>query len=288
MERKKITLGHSPDPDDAFMFHALANNKILSEAYEFEHIIQDIQTLNERAFKAELDITALSVHAYGFLTDQYDLLTCGASVGDGYGPIIVARIENTNSSLRGKRVAVPGKWTTAFLVLKLFEPEFEFVLVPFDQVLEHVQSGQSDFGLVIHEGQLTFSQYGLKKIVDLGHWWYEREKLPLPLGVNGIRKNFPLAIKQNIQEILRKSIEYGLENRREAMEHALKYGRGLEHHLADQFVSMYVNDYTLDLGPKGLEGIRRLFWKAHEAQLIPNLGNINFVEPLVSSLASES
>lgn len=275
----KITLGHSPDPDDAFMFYALQKYAFDFKPYDFEHIIQDIEKLNQRAFNEEIDLTALSIHAYAHLSDRYQILNCGASVGDGYGPIVVSR-EFNEPNLRGRRIAIPGKLTTAFLALKLFEPEFEYVEVPFDQILECVVNGQADFGLVIHEGQITYQNYNLNKVVDLGDWWKKKENLPLPLGVNAIRKSFPNEVKKDIQKILFESIEYGLENRQDALEYALGFGRGIENPLADQFVSMYVNDYTLDLGNEGREAIQRILQKAYENKIIEQMVDIQFVEPL--------
>ena len=280
----KITLGHSPDPDDAFMFYAIQKKLVDTGDYQFEHVIQDIQTLNERAFRQELDITALSLHAYTALSDQYEIMYCGASVGDGYGPIVVSRLDTDDQSIRGKRVAIPGEWTTAFMVLKLFEPDFEYISIPFDQILTFVESGQADFGLVIHEGQVTYSKYKLSRVVDLGHWWKTKENLPLPLGLNAIRKDIPLNQKSEIQEILRKSIEYGLEHRKEALDYAMEFGRGINEGTANQFVAMYVNQFTLDLSDEGVEAVKRLVLRAHEAKIISNLTDISFVPTLNSEL----
>lgn len=279
----RIRVGHSPDPDDAFMFHALANDKIDTGRYEFTHELVDIETLNRRAFAGELELTALSVHAYAYLADQYLLCPCGASMGDRYGPMVVARQPMTLAELRDCRIAVPGTLTTAFLALGLcMGSSFERVIVPFDQIIDVVLRGEHqgqpiDAGLIIHEGQLTYAEQGLKLIVDTGQWWHEQTGLPLPLGANGIRRDLGPEVIRDVNRLLRASIEYGLAHRQEALDHALQYGRDLNRGQADQFVGMYVNDWTLDFGPKGREAVARLLARGHEAGMIPQLVTPEFV-----------
>src|SRR5208283_979242 len=250
----QIRVGHSPDADDAFMFFALACGKINTEPYKFTHELVDIETLNRRAFRGELELTALSVHAYALLTDRYVLCTCGASMGDRYGPMLVARQKRPLDDYRHAAIAVPGMLTTAYLALRLcLGTEFRQVVVPFDRILDAVVAGQFegqpiDAGLIIHEGQLTYAQQDLELIVDTGQWWFEQTGLPLPLGANGIRKDLGRQVIADVQRLLHASIEYGLQHRREALEYALGFGRGLDPAKADEFVAMYVNDWTLDFG----------------------------------------
>lgn len=262
-----LTLGHSPDPDDAFMFYGLAKNRIDAEGLVFEHILQDIQTLNERALRGELDISAISFHAYPGVASQYALLPCGASMGDGYGPRVVAREIFSRETLRKKTFAIPGRMTSAFLALQLWlersAEELDYKVVPFDQVLDAVKSGLADCGLVIHEGQLTFEAEGLKLCQDLGAWWKERTGgLPLPLGGNVVHKRLAPSLQAAIARVIRRSIEFGLSHRAEAVAYALPFGRGLDHRLADQFVGMYVNEWTLDLGERGRESLRLFYEEA--------------------------
>lgn len=272
-----IRVGHSPDPDDAFMFHALANHAIDTGGYRFEHELVDIETLNRRAFSAELELTAVSLHAYAYLADKYILCTCGASMGDGYGPMVVARQAGPRESLRGKTIAVPGTLTTAFLGLKLWlDEEIKHVVAPFDEILTIVEAGEYhgapvDAGLIIHEGQLTYGKHRLQLIVDLGAWWLEHTGLPLPLGANAIRKDLGPETIRDVNRLLGQSIRYGLEHRGEALDHALRYGRDLDRSQADQFVGMYVNDWTLDFGPRGREAVRELLARGHAAGVIPKL-----------------
>ncbi|MBI5385409.1 MAG: ABC transporter substrate-binding protein [Verrucomicrobia bacterium] len=283
MDTRKLTLGHSPDPDDAFMFYALAKHLIPTHGFEFEHILQDIQTLNERATRGELDITAISIHAYAYVCGHYALLPSGASMGDGYGPMLVAQRRLSKAEVARRRIAVPGTMTSAFLALQLWleKPgrEFNFVVVPFDQIFKTVNSGAADVGLIIHEGQLTYQNEGLQVCADLGVWWGEQnDGLPLPLGGNVIHKRFEPATRQTISGILTASIQFSLEHRAEAVAHALRYARDMGRDLADRFVGMYVNHWTLDYGDKGRESIRRFLSRAHRMGLIPRLPELEFVE----------
>ena len=279
MIHRVITVGHSPDPDDAFMFHALANGKIDTGDLEFRHELQDIETLNRRALQGELDVTAVSIHAAAFLLDKYALLPSGCSMGDHYGPMVVARKPRSVEELSALKIAVPGTLTTAFLTLKLLmRKEFAFEVLPFDHIIPAVASGKFDAGLIIHEGQLTFQNQGLHLVVDLGVWWQEQTGLPLPLGGNVIRKSLGTELMLRISKLLRQSIHYALEHRQEALQYALKYARDMDLSLADQFVGMYVNDWTLDYGPRGREAIRRLLSEAHKAGIIPEPVEMEFVE----------
>jgi len=279
---RTLTLGHSPDPDDAFMFYALAKGLIPTEGFEFEHILQDIQTLNERASRGELDISAISVHAYAYVSDKYALLPTGASMGDGYGPMLVAKQPLSKDQVSRKRIAVPGTMTSAFLALQLWlnkpAKQIDYVVAPFDQIFEAVRSGKSEVGLIIHEGQLTYQNEGLQLCEDLGLWWgSENEGLPLPLGANVINKRFEPAIRKSISDILTASIQYSLDHRDEAVRHALQYARDIGRDLADKFVGMYVNHWTLDYGEKGRESIRRFLGAAFERGLIPHRQELEFV-----------
>ena len=282
MQSQTLTLGHSPDPDDAFMFYALANDLIPTAGFEFEHILQDIQTLNERATRGELDISAISIHAYAHVCDQYALLPSGASMGDGYGPILVARQPLNRAEVGTRRIAVPGTMTSAFLALELWlgrkAAEIDFVVVPFDQIFAAVRRGDAEVGLIIHEGQLTHAQEGLVVCEDLGEWWgRENDGLPLPLGGNVIHKRFEPELRRRVAGIVTDSIRYSLEHRAEAVEHALQYARDMGRELADQFVGMYVNHWTLDYGERGRESIRRFLGRAHRAGLIPRMPELEFV-----------
>ncbi len=283
MSQRTLTLGHSPDPDDAFMFYALAKDLIPTEGFRFEHVLQDIQTLNERATRGELDISAISIHAYAFVSGQYALLPSGASMGDGYGPMLVARKKLTREEVARSRIAVPGTMTSAFLALQLWlerpAKDFTFVVVPFDQIFKAVHEGQADVGLLIHEGQLTYQNEGLEVCEDLGIWWgSQNEGLPLPLGGNVIHKRFDPATRQTIARILARSIDYSLSHRPEAVAHALRYARDMGVDLADRFVGMYVNHWTVDYGEKGRESIRRFLGRAFEAGIIPHRQELEFVE----------
>ncbi|HUG93455.1 MAG TPA: MqnA/MqnD/SBP family protein, partial [Planctomycetaceae bacterium] len=258
-DRLLIRVGHSPDPDDAFMFHALANGRIDTGRYDFRHELVDIETLNHRAQRGELELTAVSLHGYAYVTDKYALCACGASMGDGYGPMVVAREPLTVGDLRGRRIAVPGTLTTAFLTLKLLlGDDFTHEVRPFDEILQHVAAGEADAGLIIHEGQLTYGDQGLHLVVDLGEWWQGETGLPLPLGANAIRRDLGRNVMEEITALLKQSIQYGLDHRDEALDYALGYGRDLDRGQADQFVGMYVNDWTLDFGPRGREAVATL------------------------------
>ncbi|MFA7345586.1 MAG: MqnA/MqnD/SBP family protein [Terrimicrobiaceae bacterium] len=281
-----ITLGHSPDPDDAFMFFAMAAGKIDLRGYRFEHILQDIQTLNERASRGELHITAVSIHALAYILDLYALLPSGASMGDGYGPMFVAADrqagdlpdeEARREWLRGKKIAVPGRLTSAFLAAQLYlGADFRHVVVPFDGIFEAVRSGAADAGLIIHEGQLTYARDGFHLVRDLGAWWKETRGLPLPLGGNVVRRDIPPEVRSELSDILRASIRYGLENRRPAIEHSMAHARGMDVPLADEFIGMYVNGHTLDYGDKGREAITGFLGEASAMGLIPPVGKIEF------------
>jgi 1,4-dihydroxy-6-naphthoate synthase len=299
-EPKLLRLGHSPDPDDAFMFYALAQDPPLipTGGWRFEHVLQDIQTLNQRARRGELEITAISIHAYPYVADHYALTSCGSSMGDGYGPMVVTRKPMGLQDLRGKTIAIPGELTTAFLALQLAMGRgaknesaapaslstqhpalstFSYIVVEFDQIPAYVRDGRADAGLIIHEGQLTFGQLGLHLVVDLGVWWGERTGLPLPLGGNCIRKDLGAAAMQEVTDILKRSIQFSLDHRGPAVDYALKYGRDLDRGLADRFVGMYVNQWTLDYGPRGREAITRLLKEGAAAGLVPDPGEIQYV-----------
>ena len=282
MEKRRLTLGHSPDPDDAFMFYALAHELIPTHGYTFEHQLEDIQTLNERARRGELDISAISIHAYAYVCDQYALLPSGASMGDGYGPMLVARQPFSREEIARKKIAVPGVLTSAFLALQFWlgkpAAEFDYVVVPFDRIFEAVRSGQADVGLIIHEGQLTYAKEQLQVCVDLGVWWgQENDGLPLPLGGNAIHKRIPAGERKVIADLLTASIQYSLDHRQPAVDHALKYARNMDRSLADRFVGMYVNHWTLDYGDKGRESIRRFLKRGHQMGAIPRLPELEFV-----------
>jgi 1,4-dihydroxy-6-naphthoate synthase len=275
---QRILIAHSPDADDAFMFYALAAGKIGDPDLEFVHVLQDIQTLNERAFRSEYEVTAVSFHAYAYLADRYALLSHGASMGDGYGPIVVAREPMSPKSLRGRRIAVPGKLTTAVLALGLWCPGLDQTVLPFDRIPDAVLAGRVDAGLIIHEGQVTYHNQGLHKIIDLGEWWTAEMGLPLPLGGNVIRKDLGPDIMRRVSRLLRESIRYGLAHREDALAHAMQYGRDLDVPLADRFVGMYVNQWTLDYGERGREAVRRLLHHGHAAGILPSPIEPEFVE----------
>jgi 1,4-dihydroxy-6-naphthoate synthase len=295
-ERGVFTLGHSPDPDDAFMFYAMAENKIDLRGYRFEHRLEDIQTLNERALRGELHISAISIHAYAYVADKYALLPCGASMGDGYGPIIIEKRSTLNVQrptsnetplfdqsaarefLAGRKIAVPGKMTSAFLALQLFAGEFDYVVVPFDQIFEAVKSGRADAGLIIHEGQLTYARSGFEKVIDLGECWKRETGLPLPLGGNVLRKDIPHPIQRDLLEIIRESIAFGLAHRDEAVRHSLPYARDMNADLASKFIGMYVNEFTRDYGEVGRTAIRKFLGDARDKGYIDAPIEVEFVE----------
>jgi 1,4-dihydroxy-6-naphthoate synthase len=274
---RRIRVAHSPDSDDAFMFYALAEGKIDTDGISYVHELQDIETLNRRALRGELEVTAVSIHAYAYLADRYALLPHGASMGDRYGPRLVAREPKNWSAVRGARVAVPGTLTTAYLALKLFEPDFVPVPTPFDRIEDAVLDSEVDFGLLIHEGQLTYAERGLHLVADMGDWWFQTTGLPLPLGGNVVRKDLGEELVETISRHLRASIAYGLEHRAKALDHAMQYARGLDRGKADRFVGMYVNDWTLDYGERGREAVRRLLERGVEEGVIDRPVQVEFV-----------
>ncbi len=279
MTQRLITVGHSPDPDDAFMFYALAHDKLDTGELRFRHELQDIETLNRRALRGELDVTAVSIHAYAHLLDRYALLPSGCSMGDRYGPMVVARRPMTVEQLKTARIAVPGTLTTAFLALRLLLPGgFTHEVMPFDHILGAVADGKVDAGLIIHEGQLTFHNQGLQLVLDLGVWWQEKTGLPLPLGGNVVRRDLGAETIRQISRLLKESIRYALAHRDAALAYALEYARDMDKGLADRFVGMYVNEWTLDYGPRGREAVRRLLAEGHRAGVIPSAVNVEFVD----------
>ena len=272
-----IRVAHSPDSDDAFMFYALANDRLDTGNLRFEHELSDIESLNRRALKGELEVSAVSIHAYAYLTARYALLASGSSMGDRYGPRLVAREAFAREDLKGKKVAVPGEWTTAFLALKLYEPEVEHVVVPFDEIMEYVARGGADVGLLIHEGQLTHESEGFSLIEDLGEWWYSETGLPLPLGGNVVRRDLGEETMREVARLIKASIQYALDHREEALAYALDYARDLPREQADRFVSMYVNEWTVDYGETGRKAVRALLSRGHEAGVIPHKVEVEFV-----------
>lgn len=276
-ETRTITVAHSPDSDDAFMFYALANEKIDTGDLRFEHVLEDIQTLNEKAVRGVYDVTAISFHAYAYIADKYALLPHGASIGDNYGPIVVSREPIDAKDLSKFKVAVPGKLTSAFLALRIFNPEFAYEVVPFDRIIEAVQEGRADAGLLIHEGQLFYQSMGLHKVLDLGQWWHERTGLPLPMGGNAIRRELGPEVMRKVSGYLHESIKYSLEHREDALEYAMQFARDMKPELADRFVSMWVNDLTLDYTERGREAVRLLLKEGYERGIIPNRVEVEFI-----------
>lgn len=276
-ETMLIRVGHSPDPDDAFMFYALAKDSFDTGNYRFQHELVDIETLNRRAFTGELELTAISLHAYAYLSDKYAICACGASMGDKYGPMVVSREENTIEDVKQFTIAVPGTLTTAYLALRMcLGLDFDHVVVPFDEILDVVEAGSYEgkavqAGLIIHEGQLTYGSQNLKLVVDLGQWWFEETGLPLPLGANAIRRDLGMDAMEEVTALLKQSIQYGLENRDAALDYALGFGRGLDRSMADEFVGMYVNDWTIDFGERGRQAVTELLRRGHETGVIENL-----------------
>jgi 1,4-dihydroxy-6-naphthoate synthase len=283
-DKQLIRVGHSPDPDDAFMFYALAKDTIDTGPYQFTHELVDIETLNRRAFQADLELTAVSLHGYAHLTDKYMLCPCGASMGDRYGPMVVAKTKQSIEELKGQTIAVPGTLTTAYLALRMcLGVDFAHVVVPFDQILDAVVAGEFegqkiDAGLIIHEGQLTYGEQDLEMCVDMGEWWFAETDLPLPLGANAIRKDLGEQVIKDVTRLLKESIQYGLDHREDALNYALQYGRDLDSAQADKFVGMYVNDWTLDFGERGRRAVVELLRRGHEAGVIPTLIEPEFVE----------
>ncbi len=277
---REITIAHSPDSDDAFMFYGLATNKIRVPGLRFTHTLCDIETLNQKAMNGNgaYDVTAISFHAYPYIQQHYALLPSGGSVGEGYGPMIVARHPYAPSEIHRRRIAVPGTLTTAYLVLNLFSPGIETEVVPFDQIIQQVSEGKYDAGLIIHEGQLSYSKSGLQRVIDLGRWWREQTGLPLPLGGNAIRRSLGPELMSSVGGALRESIQYALDHREPALTYALQFARDLDPQLADKFVGMYVNERTIDYGPDGREAVRRLLEMGHKAGIIPYETKLEFVE----------
>jgi 1,4-dihydroxy-6-naphthoate synthase len=282
-----FTLGHSPDPDDAFMFYAMAENKIDLRGYRFEHRLEDIQTLNERATRGELHISAISIHAFAYVSDRYALMPCGASMGDGYGPMVVvpgavkfdsSSDEKIRTWLRPQKIAIPGRMTSAYLALQLYLGDFDHVVVPFDQIFDAVKGGKAEAGLIIHEGQLTYARSGFTKVLDLGEWWKRETSLPLPLGGNVLRKDIPLPIQRDLLAIMRESIDYGLAHRDEAVRHSMPYARDMDASLAGKFIGMYVNDFTRDYGEAGRNAIREFLKRARDGGYIDKEPAVEFVE----------
>ncbi len=273
-----IHVAHSPDSDDAFMFYALAAGKIDTEGLTYVHELQDIESLNQRAMRGELEVTAVSIHAYAYLSDKYSLLPHGASMGDRYGPRLVAREPADRSEVKGKRIAIPGPLTSAYLALQLYEPDFTPVFTPFDAIEDAVVNGDVDMGLLIHEGQLTFAERGLHLVADMGEWWFQETGLPLPLGGNVVRKDLGPELTRKVSRHLRDSIAYGLQHRVGALDHAMQYARGLDRSKADTFVGMYVNDWTLDYGERGRQAVRLFLQRGVEAGLVKNPVTVEFVD----------
>ncbi|MDX6557094.1 MAG: 1,4-dihydroxy-6-naphthoate synthase [Blastocatellia bacterium] len=277
-QTRTISVAHSPDSDDAFMFYALATQKLETGELEFEHVLKDIQTLNEEATRGTYDVTAISFHAYAYVADKYALLPHGASIGDNYGPIVVANEDRKPSDLSKMKIAVPGKLTSAFLALSIYQPNFKYEVVPFDQIIEAVTSGRCDAGLLIHEGQLFYQTMGLHKVLDLGEWWHEHTGgLPLPMGGNAIRRDLGAETIGQVSALLKESIQYSLDNREDALQYAMQFARDMDPALADRFVAMWVNDLTLDYGERGREAVRRLLTEGHARGIIPHQVDIEFV-----------
>lgn len=276
-ERTTITLAHSPDSDDAFMFYGLATNKIDTGVLHFQHLLKDIQTLNEEATRGTYDVTAISFHAYAYVADKYALLPHGASIGDNYGPIVVSREPATPADIPNLKIAIPGKLTSAFLALRIFNSEFQYQVVPFDKIIDAVQNGDCDAGLLIHEGQLFYESKGLHKVLDLGEWWHSRHGLPLPMGGNVIRRDLGEPLIKEVSRLLRASINYSLTHREDALQYAMQFARDMEQDLADRFVGMWVNELTLDYTERGREAVRLLLHEGYEKGIIPNAVAVDFV-----------
>lgn len=276
-EVRTISVAHSPDSDDAFMFYGLATNKLDTGNLKFEHTLKDIQSLNEDAKNGVFDVTAVSFHAYAYIHDKYAILPHGASIGDKYGPIVVSKEPRSAEDIGKMKIAVPGEMTSAFLALKLYNPDFEYVVIPFDEIIDEVQRGRVDAGLLIHEGQLFYKQLGLDKVLDLGEWWFEKTGLPLPMGGNAIRRDLGEELMHEVSKYLKQSIEFSLENREDALSYAMQFARDMSPELADRFVAMWVNNLTLDYGERGREGVRRLLQEGYEKGIIPHKVEVEFI-----------
>jgi len=275
---KTITVAHSPDSDDAFMFYGLATNKLETDGIKFEHTLKDIQSLNEDARKGVYDVTAISFHAYAYVADKYALLPHGASIGDKYGPIVVSREPRGADEISEMTIAVPGELTSAYLALRIYNRDFKHIVVPFDQIIDAVKKGEADAGLLIHEGQLFYMEQGLDKVLDLGEWWHEKTGLPLPMGGNAIKRELGNDLMHKVSKHVHRSIVYSMENREDALAYAMQFARDMSTDLADRFVAMWVNDLTLDYGERGKEAVRRLLQEGYDAGLIPNKVDVDFVE----------
>ena len=276
-QMKTISVAHSPDSDDAFMFYGLATNKLETEGLKFEHTLKDIQSLNEDARNGVYDVTAISFHAFAYVADKYALLPHGASIGDKYGPILVSREPRSPDEIGGMKIAVPGELTSAFLALRIYNDEFDYKVVPFDEIIDAVKKGEVDAGLLIHEGQLFYKQEGLDKVLDLGEWWYEKTGLPLPMGGNAVRRELGLELMEQVSHHLHRSIVYSMENREDALAYAMQFARDMAPELADRFVAMWVNDLTLDYGDRGREAVRILLEEGYRRGIIPHKVEVDFV-----------
>ena len=277
-ETRVVTVAHSPDSDDAFMFYGLATNKLETEGIKFEHTLRDIQTLNEDAKNGVYDVTAISFHAYAYVSDKYALLPHGASIGDKYGPILVSKEPRSPDEISDMKIAIPGELTSAFLALRLYNSKFEYVVRPFDQIMDAVKKGDVDAGLLIHEGQLFYKEVGLDKVLDLGEWWHDRTGLPLPMGGNAIKRELGEDLMRQVSRHLHRSIMYSMENREDALQYAMQFARDMAPEVADRFVAMWVNALTLDYGERGKEGVRRLLTEGYEAGIIPHKVEVEFVD----------
>lgn len=276
-EKKTITVAHSPDSDDAFMFYGLATNKLDTGGLKFEHTLTDIQTLNEKAKSGVYDVTAISFHAYAYIHDKYALLPHGASIGDKYGPILVSKEARSAEDIGSMTIAIPGELTSAFLALRIYNSDFKYKIVPFDEIIDAVLEGDVDAGLLIHEGQLFYKQMGLDKVLDLGEWWFEKTGLPLPMGGNAIKRELGEDLMKRVSKCLKDSIQYSLDNREDALSYAMQFARDMEPGMADRFVAMWVNNMTLDYGDRGRAGVKRLLDEGYEKGIIPNKVELEFI-----------
>ncbi len=277
-QKTTITVAHSPDSDDAFMFYGLATNKLETNGLKFEHTLKDIQTLNEDAKRGVFDVSAISFHAYAYVSDKYALLPHGASIGDKYGPILVSKEQRKPEEIPHMKIAVPGEMTSAFLALRIYNQDFEYTVVPFDEIIETVQQGKADAGLLIHEGQLFYKQIGLDKVLDLGEWWFEKTGLPLPMGGNVIKRDLGADLMRKVSKCLHNSIKYSLDHREDALAYAMQFARDMPPELADRFVAMWVNDLTLDYGERGRDAVKLLLKEGYEKGIIPNRVQVDFAE----------
>ena len=277
-QKTTITVAHSPDSDDAFMFYGLATNKLETDGLKFEHTLKDIQTLNEDAKNGVFDVTAISFHAYAYVSDKYALLPHGASIGDKYGPILVSKEPRQPEEISRMKIAIPGEMTSAFLALRIYNQDFEYMVMPFDKIIETVQSGKADAGLLIHEGQLFYKQIGLAKVLDLGEWWFEKTGLPLPMGGNVIRRDLGEDLMRRVSKYLHQSIKYSLDNREDALAYAMQFARDMPPELTDRFVAMWVNDLTLDYGERGRQAVKLLLREGYEKGIIPHQVEVEFAE----------